>query len=71
MVGAPGTLVATTAHADRFRASRPPAAARRMELNHPALIPLRAVGEYEGQPYLVTEPYPARTFDDLLEESPA
>ena len=56
-------------YADRLRSFRVRRLARlRMELTHSSLIPLRAVGEYEGQPYLVTDVQPQRTFDDLLEE---
>ncbi len=68
--GGAATLVAPRRpYADRFRSFRVRRLARlRLELTHPALIPLRAVGEYEGQPYLVTDVQPRRTFDDLLEE---
>jgi hypothetical protein len=46
-------------------------ARRRMELDHPALIPVRAFGEYEDQPYLITDLYPSRTLGDMLaEEAP-
>ncbi|HEX6582718.1 MAG TPA: serine/threonine-protein kinase [Thermoleophilaceae bacterium] len=68
--GPAATLVAPThTYPDRRKYARIRRLARvRLELSHPALIPLRAVGEHEGQPYLVTELQPQRTFDDLLEE---
>jgi hypothetical protein len=69
--GTAGTLVAP-AHpfADRRKTSRVRRLARlRLELDHPALLPLQAVGEFEGQPYIVTAVQPRRTFADLLEES--
>lgn len=68
--GAPGTLVASSRrHADRRERARVRRlAARRMELKHPALIGVRAFGEHGGQPYLITEPYPARTLGHLLDE---
>ena len=50
---------------DRMRIRR--LARRRMELEHPALVGIRAVGEQLGQPYLLTDPYPSRTFADVIE----
>jgi hypothetical protein len=74
-VTAPGgelaTLVTPTdPYADRRGCARARRLAQlRLELTHHALIPLRAVGKYEGEPYLVTDIQPQRTFNDLLDES--
>jgi hypothetical protein len=42
-------------------------AARRMELSHPALLPVRRWGDHAGRPWLVMDPYPPRTLGDLVE----
>ena len=68
--GEPATLVAPRyPYADRHKRAHVRQLARlRLELKHPALIPVRAIGEYEGQPYLITDAQPSRTIGDLLEE---
>jgi serine/threonine-protein kinase len=42
-------------------------AARRIELDHHAAIPVRAVAEHAGHPMLITDPSPETTLADLLE----
>jgi protein kinase-like protein len=42
-------------------------AARRAKLDHPAAIAVRDVSVHAGYPVMITDPYPARTFGDLLE----
>jgi len=67
--GGPATVV-TPAYwnPDRRRRSQfRRLASRRVELEHPAVIAGRAFGECRGRPYLITDPYPASTFSDMLE----
>lgn len=45
-------------------------ARRRSRLEHRALLPVRAVGDHAGRPYLAMRRYPETTFEDLLHESP-
>lgn len=42
----------------------------RGRLEHRALLPVRAVGDHAGRPYLAMDRYPEKTFEDLLQESP-
>ena len=42
----------------------------RAMLEHDALLPVLAVGEHSGQPYLAMGRYPETTFEDLLAEAP-
>jgi hypothetical protein len=42
----------------------------RAGLQHPALLPVHAVGEHGGRPYLATDRYPRTFFEDLLDGSP-
>jgi hypothetical protein len=42
----------------------------RAGLKHEALLPVHAVGEHGGRPYLATDRYPRTTFEDLFDGSP-
>jgi protein kinase-like protein len=42
----------------------------RTTLDHPALLSVRAFGEHAGVPYVVMDPYPARTMAHLLDGGP-
>jgi len=42
----------------------------RAALEHEALVPVRAVGEHSGRPYLAMDRYPEATFEDLLGSAP-
>ena len=42
----------------------------RARLEHRALLPVCAVGDHAGRPYLAMHRYPETTFEDLLHESP-
>ena len=42
----------------------------RATLQHEALLPVRAVGEHSGRPYMAMARYPETTFEDLLEGPP-
>jgi serine/threonine protein kinase, bacterial len=42
----------------------------RATLEHEALLPVLAVGEHSGRPYLATDRYPEATFANLLDEAP-
>jgi hypothetical protein len=42
----------------------------RATLEHEALLPVLAVGEHSGRPYLATDRYPETTFANLLDEAP-
>jgi protein kinase-like protein len=42
----------------------------RATLQHEALVPVYAVGDHAGRPYLAMARYPEATFDDLLEGAP-
>ena len=42
----------------------------RAMLEHDALLPVLAVGEHSGRPYLAMGRYPETTFEDLLAEAP-
>ena len=42
----------------------------RAKLEHRALLPMCAVGDHAGQPYLAMRRYPETTLEDLLHESP-
>lgn len=42
----------------------------RAALEHDALLPVRAVGEHSGRPYVAMARYPETTFEDLLDGSP-
>jgi protein kinase-like protein len=68
--GEPATLVAPShPYADRRTLGRiRRLAALRLELTHPALIPVRAFGERGGEPYLITDAQPSRTFGDVVAE---
>jgi len=39
-------------------------------LQHEALMPVRAIGEHSGRPYIAMARYPDTTFEDLLDGSP-
>lgn len=70
--GGDATLViAWTRPADRHAWPRIRRLARtRATLEHDALLPVFAVGEHSGRPYLATDRYPETTFANLLEEAP-
>jgi serine/threonine protein kinase len=56
---------------DRQAATRLRKLARlRAELRHPGLVPIEAVGEHAGRPYIACGRYPADTFADLLHRGP-
>ena len=63
------TLIAARApFADRAARSRfVRLAARRKDLDHPGAIRVRAVAEHDGHGVLITDEYPERTLEDLLE----
>jgi serine/threonine-protein kinase len=42
----------------------------RAELRHPGLVPVQAVGEHAGRPYIAAERYPGETFADLMCRGP-
>ena len=54
----------TRADGPRFRRL----ATRRRDLQGPVFIPVRQIEEYADHPVLIMDPYPPRTFGDLLEE---
>jgi hypothetical protein len=67
--GRPATLV-TSEHPFAGRRERSrfrKLAARRAKLDHPAAIAVRDVSVHAGYPVMITDPYPARTFGDVLE----
>jgi serine/threonine protein kinase len=64
-------VVACKPPADRHAWPRIRRLARtRATLEHEALLPVLAVGEHAGRPYLATDRYPETTFANLLEEAP-
>ena len=71
-IGGDATLVIAWARpADRQAWSRIRRLARtRATLEHEALLPVFAVGEHSGRPYLAADRYPETTFANLLEEAP-
>jgi hypothetical protein len=42
----------------------------RASVRHDALVPVRAIGEHAGRPYLAMDRYPETSFEDLLEDAP-
>ncbi len=63
--GSAATLVASASrHAHRVRFRR--LARLRKDLDHPAAIRVRHFGEHHGQPFMITDAYPQRTFRDFL-----
>ena len=64
-------VVARRPPADRHAWPRIRRLARtRATLEHEALLPVFAVGEHSGCPYLATDRYPETTFANLLDEAP-
>jgi hypothetical protein len=57
-------------HGRRVRARFRRLARTRAELRHPALLGVREVGEEGGRLFVATEPFPARSFADLLRDAP-
>ncbi len=63
--------VAWRAPADRHAWPRFRRLARtRAALEHEALVPVHAVGDYSGRPYLAMDRYPEATFEELIETAP-
>jgi Protein kinase domain len=67
--GSPATLTASSRRdIDRAESARlRRLAERRAQLDHPAAIRVRSIAESGGRPVLITDPFPARTFADVLE----
>jgi hypothetical protein len=64
-------VIAWRSPADRHALPRFRRSARtRAGLEHGALVPVHAVGDYSGRPYLAMDAYPETTFKDLLTDAP-